>query len=93
MKIISWNVNGVRAILKKDFLVFMENMKSDIYCLQETKIHNSMLSDEIKNIGVFDNYKSYWNGAERKGYSGTGIISKIIPLSIKNGFNSKLFDH
>ena len=92
MKIISWNVNGVRAIMKKDFMKFFNKEKADIYCLQEIKIHEDHLTDELKDIGALKNYKTYWDCAERKGYSGLVIISKIKPLSIKKGFGVKKFD-
>ncbi|MDD4250884.1 MAG: exodeoxyribonuclease III [Candidatus ainarchaeum sp.] len=92
MKIIAWNVNGIRAIMKKDFLKFFNETKADIYCLQEIKVHNDDVPDEIASFGSFNGYKTYFNGAKRKGYSGTGIISKIPPLDNKNGFNSKIFD-
>jgi exodeoxyribonuclease III len=92
MKIISFNVNGIRAILKKDFLQFLASSNADIYCLQEIKVHNDDVPDEVASCGSFNGYKTYFNGAQRKGYSGTGIISRIPPLSVKNGFDSKLFD-
>ena len=92
MKIISWNVNGVRAIMKKDFMKFFNKEKADIYCLQEVKIHEGDLTDELKGIGALNNYKTYWHCAERKGYSGVAIISRIKPLSIKKGFGVKKFD-
>lgn len=92
MKIVSFNVNGMRAILKKDFLKFFNESKADIICLQETKIHDSMLTDEIKNIGALAGYKSYFFGAEKKGYSSTAIFSKVEPLSVKNGIGEKLAD-
>jgi exodeoxyribonuclease III len=92
MKIISWNVNGIRAVMKKDFANFFNSSKADIYCLQEVKIHNGGLVDELKGFGALQGYKTYWNGAERKGYSGTAIISKVPPLSIKNGIGMKNID-
>ena len=92
MKIISWNVNGVRAIMKKYFMKFFNKEKADIYCLQEVKIHEDHLTDELKGIGSLKGYKTYWDCAERKGYSGVAIISKIKPLSIKKGFGVKKFD-
>lgn len=92
MKIVSFNVNGIRAILKKDFLNFFNKNKADIFCLQETKIHDSMLTDEIKNLGVFSGYKGYFFGAQKKGYSGTAIFSKVEPISVRNGIGEKIFD-
>jgi exodeoxyribonuclease-3 len=92
MKIVSFNVNGIRAIVKKDFLKFFNENKADIFCIQETKIHDSMLTDEIINIGALNGYKGYFFGAEKKGYSSTAIFSKIEPQSVKNGIGDELFD-
>jgi exodeoxyribonuclease III len=92
MKIIAWNVNGIRAIFKKNFLEFFNESKADIYCIQEIKVHADDTPDEIKQIGAMTGYKTYFNGADRKGYSGTAIISKIEPLSVKNGIGVKKFD-
>jgi len=76
MKIISWNVNGIRAVIKKGFYDFMEEHSPDIICIQETKAH-----EEQVNL-ILDNYKyKYWNSADKKGYSGTAIFSKIQPNS------------
>lgn len=80
MKIISWNVNGIRAILKKGFLDFVEKENPDILCLQETKAHPDQVDD------MLDDYTHhFWNSAEKKGYSGTAIFSKIKPLSVHYG--------
>ncbi len=82
MKIISWNVNGIRAVLKKGFLDFLDEHDPDIICLQETKAHSEQVDE------TFDNYPyKYWNSAEKKGYSGTAIFSKTKPLNITNGLN------
>ncbi|HZJ40881.1 MAG TPA: exodeoxyribonuclease III [Candidatus Saccharimonadales bacterium] len=92
MKIISWNVNGIRAVAKKGFLEFITKQKPDILCLQEIKI-----SDTTRKQTEFDfaGYEEYWNSAERPGYSGTVILIKTgsqIFLDIKNGFGEKKFD-
>ena len=80
MKIISWNVNGIRAVLKKGFLDFIKKENPDIICIQETKAHPEQVDIELKE------YKHhYWNSAEKKGYSGTAIFSKIEPLSTLYG--------
>lgn len=79
MRIISWNVNGIRAVLKKDFVNSVKQMAPDMLCLQETKIHESL------PIPGLEEYKSYWNCAERKGYSGTVIFSKSGPVRVMNG--------
>ena len=79
MKIISWNVNGIRAVIKKGFYDFVKENNPDILCLQETKAHKEQVDLQL------DDYPyQYWNSAEKKGYSGTAIFSKIKPLSINN---------
>ncbi|HEA46594.1 MAG TPA: exodeoxyribonuclease III [Candidatus Pacearchaeota archaeon] len=80
MKIISWNVNGIRSVLKKGFLDFVEGENPDVLCVQETKALPEQV--EIK-LDQFPHH--HWNSAERKGYSGTAIFSKIKPLSISKG--------
>lgn len=80
MKIISWNVNGIRAVLKKGFLDFVKKEKPDILCLQETKAHPDQVDEMLK-----DYEHHFWNSAEKKGYSGTAIFSKIKPLNIHYG--------
>jgi len=80
MKIISWNVNGIRAVLKKGFADFIHKSNPDILCLQETKAH----PDQVDKI--LDNYEHhYWNSADKKGYSGTAVFSKIKPLKVVYG--------
>ena len=85
MKIYSWNVNGIRATLKKNtFLPFVEQHQPDILCLQETKAERGQV--EIDLAG----YHEYWNSATKKGYSGTAIFSKREPLSVANGFPDEI---
>ena len=87
MKIISWNVNGIRAILKKGFLDFINDFNPDIICIQETKAHPEQVDLDL------DNYKyKYWNSATKKGYSGTAIFSKIKPISVQNDMNIEKHD-
>lgn len=81
MKIISWNVNGIRAVVKKDFFESMFKMDPDILCLQETKAQDDQVEEVLKSLEM-DGYKFYSNSAEKKGYSGTAVISKNTPLSI-----------
>jgi exodeoxyribonuclease III len=82
MKIISWNVNGIRACIKKGFLDFIDEEKPDILCVQETKAHPDQVDEKLEQ------YKyHYWNSAEKKGYSGTAIFSKVEPLSISYGLD------
>ncbi|MBI2631302.1 exodeoxyribonuclease III [Candidatus Nomurabacteria bacterium] len=81
MKIISWNVNGIRAVHKKGlFVPFIEKYQPDILCLQETKAEKGQCEVDLPE------YEEYWNSAERKGYSGTAIFSKTKPLSVILGF-------
>ena len=77
MKIISWNVNGIRAVVKKDFLTSLEQMAPDILCIQETKAQNEQVAETLSAI---NQYHIYSNSAEKKGYSGTTILSKIKPI-------------
>lgn len=77
MKIISWNVNGLRACIDKGFCDYMQQENADIYCVQETK-----MQEEQKPFD-FEGYYEYWNSAEKKGYSGTAIFTKIKPLSVR----------
>ena len=80
MKLISWNVNGIRAVMKKGFLDFVKKEDPDILCIQETKAHPDQVDEKLSQ------YKHhYWNAAEKKGYSGTVIFSKIEPLSVHYG--------
>ena len=87
MKIISWNVNGIRAVLKKGFLDFMNQEKPDIICIQETKA-----SPEQVDLNLDDYPYKYWNSAIKKGYSGTAIFSKIKPITIENNLQIEKHD-
>lgn len=80
MKIISWNVNGIRAVLRKDaFLPFIKKHKPDILCLQETKAQRDQVEVDLPD------YEEYWNSAVKKGYSGVAIFTKKQPISVTNG--------
>lgn len=79
MKLISWNVNGIRAVMKKDFPQILESMNTDVLCLQETKAQDDQVLEALEPIS---GYHIYSNSAVKKGYSGTAIISKEKPLSI-----------
>ena len=79
MKLISWNVNGIRAAIKKGFLDYFNDQNADIFCLQETKLSAGQLDLELKG------YHQYWNYAEKKGYSGTAIFTKQEPISVQYG--------
>ncbi|EIW19276.1 MULTISPECIES: exodeoxyribonuclease III [Pelosinus] len=86
MKLISWNVNGLRACLSKGFEDFFNTADADIFCIQETKMHPDQA--EIGLIG----YEKYWNSAVKKGYSGTAVFTRIAPLSVTYGLNIEEHD-
>ena len=87
MKFISWNVNGLRACVGKDFEQSFNTLNADFFCLQETKMQAGQLDLQ------FPGYESYWNYADKKGYSGTAIFTKHKPLSIKYGIGIDEHDH
>lgn len=87
MKFISWNVNGLRASLKKGFMESFKNLDADIFCVQETKMQPEQAILDLPG------YKQYWNSAERKGYSGTAVFSRIIPLNVTYGIGIDEHDH
>jgi exodeoxyribonuclease-3 len=89
IKIISWNVNGLRAVLKKGFLDWIGKENPDVLCLQETKIHEDQVPFDIKNI---KNYNSYFSYSNKRGYSGVANYTKIIPIQTSNSINNELFD-
>ena len=86
MKLISWNVNGIRACLTKGFADFFKEVNADIFCLQETKCQPDQIDLE------FEGYKSYWNSAEKKGYSGTAIFTKKEPIKVTYGIGIEEHD-
>lgn len=90
MKLISWNVNGLRAVINKGFEDFFKEANADIFCLQETKMQVEQLGEEAKKI--FDGYYQYWNCAEKKGYSGTAIFTKKEPISVSYGIGIEEHD-
>ena len=87
MKFISWNVNGLRACVGKDFENQFKELDADFFCLQETKMQEGQLDLQ------FEGYESYWNYAEKKGYSGTAIYTKHKPLSVNYGMGVEEHDH
>ena len=87
MKLISWNVNGLRACVGKDFEQQFKDFNADFFCLQETKMQAGQLDLS------FPGYESYWNYADKKGYSGTAIFTKHKPLSVTYGINIDEHDH
>lgn len=86
MKLISWNVNGLRACVKKGFLEFFEEINADIFCLQETKLQEGQIDLDLEG------YYQYWNYAEKKGYSGTAVFTKIKPISVQYGIDIEEHD-
>lgn len=89
MKMISWNVNGIRAILKKDFLSDFRALDADVFCLQETKAQDDQVAEALE---VIDGYYIYQNSAVRKGYSGTALLSKTKPLSVEYDMGIEVHD-
>ena len=89
IKIYSWNVNGLRAAIKKGFLEWIKSSQGNIICIQEIKSTVEQLPDEAVNIGKFN---SYFFPAERKGYSGTAIYSEIKPINVFYGFENPIYD-
>ena len=86
MKLISWNVNGIRAAVNKGFMNFFNEIDADIFAIQETKMQEGQL--EL----ILDGYYQYWNSAERKGYSGTAIFTKVKPINVTYGIGIEEHD-
>ena len=87
MKLISWNVNGLRACVQKGFAEAFATLDADVFCLQETKMQAGQLDLQ------FPGYESYWNYAEKKGYSGTAVYTRVKPLSVSYGLGIEEHDH
>ncbi len=87
MKLISWNVNGLRACMQKGFADFFNNISADVVCLQETKLQEGQIDFAPEG------YYSYWNYAEKKGYSGTAVFTRKKPLSVTTGIGIEEHDH
>ncbi|MCM3573935.1 exodeoxyribonuclease III [Mesobacillus subterraneus] len=87
MKLVSWNVNGIRACARKGFLDFFKEADADLFCIQETKLQEGQISLDLEG------YHQFWNYAEKKGYSGTAVFSRQEPLSVKYGIGSAEHDH
>ena len=86
MKLISWNVNGLRAVMGKGFMEFFESQDADIFCLQETKLQEGQI--DLQTPG----YYQYWNYAEKKGYSGTAVFTKKKPIEVSYGIGIEEHD-
>lgn len=87
MKLVSWNVNGLRAVVKKNFVDIFQSLDADIFCLQETKLSEGALDLE------FDGFKSFWNYADKKGYSGTAVYSRHAETGHSKGIGVDEHDH
>ena len=79
MRMISWNVNGLRAVVKKGFYESFAALDADVFCLQETKLQAGQIELELPG------YEQYWDYAEKKGYSGTAVFTRVPPLSVRQG--------
>ena len=90
MKLISWNVNGLRAVINKGFKDFFKEIDADIFSIQETKMQETQLDENI--LQIFEGYNAYWNSAEKKGYSGTAIFTKQKPLNVTYGIGKEEHD-
>lgn len=89
MKIISWNVNGLRAVLKKNFLEYINNEKPDILAIQETKLQQEQIPNEINEL---EGYHKFWNFAAKKGYSGVALFTKLLPEKLEYSIGDPGFD-
>lgn len=87
MRFISWNVNGLRAVVGKNFYEAFNDLNSDIFCLQETKLQEGQIEIDLPG------YEQYWNYADKKGYSGTAVFTKISPLNVTYGMGIDEHDH
>ena len=87
MRFISWNVNGLRACVGKNFMEAFESLDADVFCLQETKLQEGQIDLELPG------YHQYWNYAEKKGYSGTAVFTKTEPVSVSYGIGVEEHDH
>ena len=87
MRFISWNVNGLRACLKKGFMESFRTLNADVFALQETKMQPEQAILELPG------YKQYWNSAEKKGYSGTAVFARVEPLNVSYGLGIEEHDH
>ena len=87
MKLVSWNVNGLRAVVGKNFMEVFQSLDADVFCLQETKLQKGQIEMDLPG------YYEFWNYAEKKGYSGTAIFSKMEPLNVFYGLGIEEHDH
>ena len=87
MRLISWNVNGLRAVMGKNFMEFFNDIDADIFCMQETKLQEGQIEMDLPG------YYQYWNYADKKGYSGTAVFTKKEPVSVSYGIDIDEHDH
>ncbi len=87
MKLISWNVNGLRACVKKGFLDYFKSVDADVFCIQEAKLQEGQIDLDLPG------YEQYWNYAEKKGYSGTAVFTRVHPISVSYGIGIEEHDH
>ena len=87
MKLVSWNVNGLRACVQKNFMEDFKKLDADVFCLQETKLQEGQIDLDLPG------YEQYWNYAEKKGYSGTAVFTKKTPLAVTYGIGVEEHDH
>ncbi|TJX68180.1 exodeoxyribonuclease III [Soehngenia saccharolytica] len=88
MRLVSWNVNGLRAIMKKGFIESVKKLNPDILCIQETKMQEGQLDLDVD----LEEYEKYFNSAQKKGYSGTAVFTKVKPISVNYGMNKEEHD-
>ena len=89
MRIVSWNVNGIRAVMKKDFPAVLQSLKTDVLCLQETRAQDDQVLEALANI---DGYHIYPNSAQKKGYAGTAILTKKKPMAVHTDLGIEAHD-
>jgi exodeoxyribonuclease-3 len=89
MKLISWNVNGLRAVVKKDFLSKIQNMDADVVCIQETKAQDDQVKEALADL---QGYQVYSSSAVRKGYSGTAVLTRVAPINVSFGLGIEEHD-
>jgi len=90
MRLVSWNVNGIRAVMKKEFITSLQSMETDVLCLQETKAQDEQVTEALKEL---EGYHLFSNSAEKKGYSGTAVLSRTKPLSIQYDMGIEAHDN
>src|SRR5580692_1058142 len=88
MKLVSWNANGVRSVLKKGLADYLNSALADVICLQETKAHPG----DVAHVAWPRGYQVFWNSAAKKGYSGTAVLTRVAPLSVINGIGLRAHD-